>query len=84
MTVESRVWINKSAVVTSAEIAGLQAVLSQNAADKKQAKANAKNILRLLKGAKVIPKEVLAQLKGLWTKDSPKRSISSCTATRTR
>jgi Calx-beta domain len=60
-----RFWVNKSVVVTQAEIDGLQALISHNADNKKNAKARAENIIKLLKAAKVLHDVAIKSLKGL-------------------
>ena len=63
--VQPWLWVKKSADISTQEIDGLRDVLSHNAINKKNAVSEVKNILKVLEGAKVLTKNVVAGLKGI-------------------
>jgi hypothetical protein len=60
-----RLWVNENVAVTTADVEGLAAVLSKNAADKKDAETDATNIIKMLTDSKILTKVAIRQLKGL-------------------
>jgi hypothetical protein len=60
-----RLWLNRDTTITADDAAGLKAVLSKNAATKKNAETEATDIITMLADAKILKKVAINQLKGL-------------------
>ena len=60
-----RLWVNENVAITPGDADGLAAVLSKNAANKKDAETDATNIIKMLTDSKILSNVAIKQLKGL-------------------
>ncbi len=65
VAIKAHMWVNTTATVTPEEIAGLQAVIANNAKTKQQALKVIKWIAKMLKGAKVLTADDLKDFQGI-------------------
>jgi hypothetical protein len=65
ITLTPRIWVNRTETITPAEIAGLNAIIADNAASDKVEKQRAMDILQVMKAAGVLTKDDIKDLTGI-------------------